>query len=253
MKKFLAAGLFTAALASAPALAADMPVKAPPMAAAPSFSWTGCYLGGNVGGGWKHVRDTDATNPSFFLMEHTFDGLVGGGQIGCDSQVNNNWVVGLRAMWDASGVKGTKVGIGNSPTDFIPLNVSQLATLTAKAGYLINPALQIYGAAGYGWLRESSVYHCPTCVPALVSSPARENRSGFDAGIGIDWMFQRNWDLFIEYDHMWLGKHQANYNFGGGFGSVEASSKQHFDKVVIGLNYRFGGDTWGKAPVTAKY
>ena len=36
--------------ARAPALAADMPVKAPPPA--PVNSWTGFYVGGNVGGSW---------------------------------------------------------------------------------------------------------------------------------------------------------------------------------------------------------
>jgi outer membrane immunogenic protein len=34
------------------ATAADMPVKAPPRVA-PAFSWTGCYIGGYIGGAWN--------------------------------------------------------------------------------------------------------------------------------------------------------------------------------------------------------
>src|SRR5262245_51300691 len=34
------------------ATAADMPLKAPPRLA-PVFSWTGCYIGGYVGGAWN--------------------------------------------------------------------------------------------------------------------------------------------------------------------------------------------------------
>jgi outer membrane immunogenic protein len=47
-----------------PALAADLsrPVytKAPPPPP-PVFSWTGCYVGGNIGGVWAHKDWTNAT------------------------------------------------------------------------------------------------------------------------------------------------------------------------------------------------
>jgi outer membrane immunogenic protein len=252
MKKLLVAGIAAAAvLCTAPALAADMPVKAP-MTAAPVFNWTGCYVGGNVGGGWKHVKDNDAVITSVVLLDHTFDGWIGGGQIGCDTQLNNNWVVGVRGMWDASGVKGTKVGILNAPTDSIEVSASQFAALTAKAGYLINPTLQVYGEVGYGWVKEKTTYDCAVCGPPQRSSPVQDNRSGFDAGIGIDWMLQRNWDLFIEYDHIWLGKHQPVYVFPTA-GTLAVNAKESFDKVLVGLNYRFSGDPWGKSPVVAKY
>jgi len=56
MKKItIAAALFGifAALAATPALAADMLVKnAPPPQRAPAWSWTGFYVGVNLGGGW---------------------------------------------------------------------------------------------------------------------------------------------------------------------------------------------------------
>src|SRR4051812_27209500 len=53
MKKILLATVALTALA-AQAMAADMPVKAPAYKAPPPavFSWTGCYVGGNVGGLW---------------------------------------------------------------------------------------------------------------------------------------------------------------------------------------------------------
>jgi outer membrane immunogenic protein len=49
--------LWTLAVAGS-ASAADLrlPMRAPPLA--PAFSWTGCYLGGYVGGAWS---DRDAT------------------------------------------------------------------------------------------------------------------------------------------------------------------------------------------------
>jgi opacity protein-like surface antigen len=63
MKKVMLAVAAAVLLAIPPANAADLgprrPVyKAPPpaMVPAPAFSWTGCYIGGNIGYGWG--RDT---------------------------------------------------------------------------------------------------------------------------------------------------------------------------------------------------
>jgi hypothetical protein len=52
-------------------------------------------------------------------------------------------------------------------------------------------------------------------------------------------MFQRNWDLFVEYDHMWLGTRQQGFVLPTA-GVVTANKKEGFDKVLVGLNYRFG-------------
>jgi outer membrane immunogenic protein len=50
--------------ASGFAFAADLnkPVynASPPPPPAPVYSWTGCYLGGNVGGAWQHNSTFDA-------------------------------------------------------------------------------------------------------------------------------------------------------------------------------------------------
>ena len=54
MKKILLASIAGAAalMAIAPANAADLGLYATPLARVPVFTWTGCYIGGNVGWGW---------------------------------------------------------------------------------------------------------------------------------------------------------------------------------------------------------
>jgi outer membrane immunogenic protein len=60
---FAGAGLSLAA--SGLALAADMVVKAPPPA--PVFSWTGFYVGGNIGYSWgKASVDSNDAGIAFF-------------------------------------------------------------------------------------------------------------------------------------------------------------------------------------------
>ena len=53
MKRALQIGLGLLAVSAVEAVAADIPMKAPVRApvVAPIANWTGCYIGGNVGGG----------------------------------------------------------------------------------------------------------------------------------------------------------------------------------------------------------
>src|SRR5262245_5349250 len=104
MKKFLVLTFISAAISSAPALAADMPVNAPIAALAPTYSWTACYIGGNVGYAWKHV-DPRVTGSTEEIEKKSFSGWAGGGQIGCDYQISDKWVVGVQGLWDAAGVR----------------------------------------------------------------------------------------------------------------------------------------------------
>src|SRR5262245_64024894 len=122
VKKLLVAGVAVAALVAAPAMAGDLPINAPPYAplyrAPPiiALNWTGCYLGGHVGGGFidkkfggpfvdNAVPSTFGAPTSFAISDPSVDlnstSLLGGGQVGCNFQFAANWVIGFEA--DASG------------------------------------------------------------------------------------------------------------------------------------------------------
>jgi len=96
--------------ASGFAFAADLnkPVykASPPPPPAPVFSWTGCYLGGNVGGAWQHNSAFDAV-VDFDTGGDSGNGVIGGAQVGCDYQFANNWVVGVRGMLDWTDVNSS--------------------------------------------------------------------------------------------------------------------------------------------------
>jgi outer membrane immunogenic protein len=119
-KKLVLRSVALTAMIAGPAMAADMPVKAPPkaVAPAPAYSWTGFYVGGNVGYSWGRP-DGDTTLTGFglltlgpvvvagpFTFAHSdplkFHGVVGGAQLGYNWQVSPNWVYGLEADWQAS-------------------------------------------------------------------------------------------------------------------------------------------------------
>src|SRR5215470_14029438 len=61
MNKLVLANTALAIMIAAPAMAADMPVKAPPLPA-PSYNWVGFYVGVNAGYAWGSSRFTTDPN-----------------------------------------------------------------------------------------------------------------------------------------------------------------------------------------------
>jgi len=247
MKKRLLACVSAVALGGTPALAADLPMKAPVAApaAAPLFNWTGCYVGGNAFTGWsqKSFTASDGTSDG----SHTADGWLVGGQIGCDYQFANNWVIGIQGMWDGANLTGQHDAFCDSEgCATFHTKISSFATVTAELGYLINPTTKFYGKAGVGWVKDHFTCDGFYCDPTL---SANGTRSGFDLGVGIAWMFAPNWDFWVEYDHMWLGSKTLTFTNSIG-DSFHENIKQDLSKVLVGVDYRFN---WGKAPVVAKY
>src|SRR5262249_61084431 len=69
MNRAITGGAALTVLVAAPAVGADIPVKAPPRPAI--FSWTGCYLG--VNGGWigsAGNQDIDTSLSGAFLLQN---------------------------------------------------------------------------------------------------------------------------------------------------------------------------------------
>src|SRR5579864_5189970 len=91
-------GVAALVLAAIPvaASAADMqvPVKAPPPVMPLAFSWTGFYLGGNLGGAWSNNTVTDSFFGLNFSSGSNNGVFIGGGQVGGNYQMGN-FVLGV--------------------------------------------------------------------------------------------------------------------------------------------------------------
>src|SRR5437899_3259232 len=111
------------------ASAADMRVPYRPPAPPPPpvyFSWTGCYIGGHLGGGWgQKTVSVPALAPGVSVTGDT-SGFLGGGQVGCNLQFGSNWVIGIEGDGSGSDIRGditqTVLGItgtAHAQTDWI--------------------------------------------------------------------------------------------------------------------------------------
>jgi outer membrane immunogenic protein len=221
--------------AASTAFAADLavrPVKAPPpMFVAPS--WTGCYVGGNLGAGWDNTTVTDPTTGATFGT-FTNTAFVGGGQVGCDYQfAATNWVLGIQGMFDGSMLKANAVAGAAAPFT-IHGELPWFGTLTGRLGYAVVPNWLLYAKGGAAW----------THVNASVIDPlgvTREtlgfDQSGWTVGGGAEWKIAPNWSVFAEYDYLGFNDKLVTSQFFGGTGNVH----QNVQVVLVGVNLRFGG------------
>ena len=175
MKKLLCAGAMLASLAAIQsASAADMALKAPPLPA-PVYSWTGWYVGLNLGGSFGKAADTSTfgAGPTVFSSTSSrLDGVIGGGQIGYNWQANSNWLLGLEADIQGSSERGTatsSVGIAGLcgviavfPCTTLGTLVDQeklpwFGTVRGRVGVLASPTWLFYvtGGLAYGEIKSS--------------------------------------------------------------------------------------------------
>lgn len=208
--------LVAAASLTGAAAAADLPVKAPPVASPAflPFTWTGPYAGASGGFGWSSGGGLDAS------------GGFGGGQIGYNVQTGN-LVFGIEGDIAGAGISQTLNGTAGGLPFTSAFNADTLASLRGRAGVAANSWL-FYGTVGAGFAHET----LSGATPAGVPFSGNEWLSGWTAGAGVEWSIAPNWSTKLEYLHYGLGSPNS-------FGNPVPSGKVDIDTLKIGINYLF--------------
>jgi outer membrane immunogenic protein len=197
MKRLFVAGLAVTALLGGSANAADLtrPVLVYQPAAVAYFTWTGCYVGGNVGGVWANIA-WNALGAD--LGSNTAAGLVGGAQGGCNYQVGS-WVFGLVGDYDWTN-------IDSNGTNFLVAGLSEqtrirsLASIAGRVGYAWDRFLGYVKAGGATVERQYNFLFGAGTLATL-----DERRGGWSIGIGGEYAFLDWLTGFVEYDYYKLG------------------------------------------------
>jgi outer membrane immunogenic protein len=175
MNQLVLGGVAFLALIAGPAIAADMPVKAPILKAPPPPLWTGFYIGGNIGYSWGRSNSTltftDATSGAVLAAtSNTFnlDGLIGGGQIGHNWQ-SGSWVFGLEADIQASDQNGDTNSICPGGTAATP-TVNGTCSRGHVGDTINDPAVAVTDGLSerLKWFGTARVRVGPTVVPTLL-------------------------------------------------------------------------------------
>jgi len=231
---------------SGAAAAADMPPaygRVPAAAPVMTYDWTGCHVGGHVGG--VVSRDT-TTNLLGTSRDFGSTGFVGGGQIGCDYQFAAGWVGGVevRAAWSslksnhASTVRFPAVGV-TVPSQFTLAN-DFLASATARLGYSFADRWLVFARGGAAWTREKIDDAFTSPAGLAVDPGATMSRTGWTAGTGVEWAFASHWSANLEYNYYDFGKQGTLLTSATNNVTVSIFSlKDTIHAVTAGVNYRF--------------
>lgn len=235
MKRFLFATVALAAL-SAPAAAADLATKYPVKAVAvvPVFSWTGFYIGANVGyGGDSFTYTVDNFGAPVASASVTSSGFFAGGQIGYNYQFANNIVLGLETDLQWSDISGTvSASVLGLPVVSAGSSIDYFGTIRARLGYAIDRFLPyITGGVAYGKTGTDVSF---LGVPVLSSSTTSW---GWTVGAGGEFAITNNWTFKAEYLYVDLG--DSNVQAAVIAPGVTVGNDSKFSSFKAGVNYKF--------------
>jgi outer membrane immunogenic protein len=227
--------------------AADMPTKAPPPPAPVyvPYSWTGFYIGGNVGGAWANGSIHDDVTGFEFSASHS--GFVGGGQIGFNYQVSNI-VFGVEADFDWTSLNATGSGIFFPGIGAFLQGSANTKWITAVAGRLgiAYDRWLFYGKGGGAWVSNEATI---TDLTTGAEFSRSNTNSGWLVGAGIEWAFTPNWTARIEYDYIGL----RNFTVSPVFTVDTFTVNRNIQLATFGLNYKFDWGSPAYPPVAARY
>jgi len=229
----------------------DVPVKGSPPPA-PPFSWTGFYLGGNIGAGWGTSDTTLLVDPSLgFGVTGSFpfgtlspSGILGGVQVGYNWQID--WIVlGIEGDFDGAAIKTTNSGCGNPFFGQASLacstNTDWLASVSGRVGGVVGDRFLAYVKGGAAWkdtkYSASETDTFDVLLPPGVTASSSAVRLGALLGFGLEYAFAAHWTGFIEYDYMDFGSQTVAFTATGL--TANASITDKLSVIKTGVSYKF--------------
>jgi outer membrane immunogenic protein len=226
LRNLLATGTALVGLAalSLDAQAADMQMR-PTSMAAPAFSWTGFYFGGNGGCAWHDTPAptnfaTDlAETDTFVFNNEKASGCFTGLQLGYNYQTGP-WVWGLEGdiqLGKISSFNQAAALTGGGGTELEAAwesKISSFGTVRGKLGYAFNGPLPLLGGlswmpyftGGYAWARNQLTFRSED----LLSSTQTQTHGGYAIGAGLAYAMTQNLQWTAEY--LFLGLDSKTYN-----------------------------------------
>lgn len=280
----------SAALAGS-ALAAEPPAIPPPLPPVSVFSWTGVYVGGQVGYAWAKNNVTFNDNfGDFTALSYRPDGVIGGGHVGYNMEFNHCcFVAGIEGDVDGTSLSkqsnsfvpfgGSLAGAGVITAPLggnlnVNVNHNIEGSIRGRIGFALAglgwDRILVYGTGGVAFGGFSSTVSGNFPGGAFVSAPGAAaltfppfggstststTRVGWTVGGGLEYAMTDNWSLRAEYRYTDFGRSTIFLPTfdSAALGAAGASVNRHFteNSVQIGFSYKFGPPP--PPPVVAKF
>ena len=284
IRKLLLASVGALALTGSAAFAADLPSRAPPpvyVPPVPIFTWTGIYVGGQIGYAWGSGNNYFNGFDPFFnggtylnsnLGGSSPNGVIGGAHVGYQIQLpqwsifsSSGVVLGLEGSVDGTSLTNTgTLFFPDGTTISAHSNTDIQGSIRGRFGFAWDRVL-IYATGGvaFGGFNTDITLANSGAVnggfPFYANGNVSTTRVGWTVGGGLDYAVTNNWSIFAEYRYTNWGSLNDGSLTGIGTnpalaGTAFFNGNRHLNQnqVQVGFSYKF--DLMGPPPpVVAKY
>lgn len=224
--------------------AADLAYRKPPalpVLAAPTFSWTGFYLGAHGGHAWGRdiTREYVTATWVFIGLQNRFEpsGFFGGLHGGANYQFSNNVVAGVEADIDYGDIRASFVDPPAAPANPGGRGRFQLqanGSMRARLGYAFGNLL-LYGTGGVAMAQYRSQYFD---WPANTQVFGRV-LTGYTIGAGAEYAVTNNITVRGEYRFTEYAKVKNHITQIPTFIGFSGTQQPHFHTLRAGVSYKF--------------
>jgi opacity protein-like surface antigen len=206
-------------------------------------TWSGFYVGGNLGAGFGHAAWSDPFAPSVFGDQVSMGGALAGGQIGANYQTGAI-VYGVETAGSLARIEGTTTCFAGNVLQAIGgqncgTTLGSLTTFTGRVGYAPDRTLY-YVEAGPAYGHSTFTLNFGSAAPGQGATNAA-NQWGWTIGGGGEQALTDRWSIVADYKYVDLGS--ATIGFPGVPAGIAAAAteaiSQRYQIVTLGVNYRF--------------
>ena len=226
-------------LAALPAVAADLPLKTPPVAVAQQYNWAGYYLGVEGGGIFDSSIKATSLDDAFAKFAPK-GGVIGGfaghnwqwGMFVASLEVNLDWAGGSQTNTLTPKIVPAEALV--VPTIATKAQIDLFGSARARLGIAPIENLLFYGTGGI------AVAHSTGSIidTGITVATAPTTSVGWVAGAGVEWKIlgSPNWLLRGQFLHYDMGKETFAF---GGLVQANVPMAQSFNTATAGLSYKF--------------
>lgn len=233
--------LIVLASAITQAEAADLPSKAvapaAPVVVAPVFTWTGFYVGGELGWGQTRNKYTPGASVAgattvVALPTLSKDGVLGGLFAGYNYQINQ---IVIGGELDGSFLIVGKERYTAVTGDQITAHTEWTGSARARLGYAVDHWL-LYGTGGLAFASAKST----VTGTGYSYGAGSDTRWGWTLGAGVEYAFTSHWIAGLEYRYTQYESDTYTYPVGvNNLGIVGFKQELSTNQVTARLSYKF--------------
>lgn len=200
-----------------------VPVYTAPISAVPAFTWSGAYIGGQIG---YTMTKGKYSFGDFGEAKGKSEGFLGGIYAGSNFDIGNNVILGA----DLDFTTGSKKAPDNDAdyAAYVTTQTRWTGATRARIGYAADRFLPyIAGGLAIGSFKDG-------LTTPFMEFKSDKVRTGWTIGGGVDYAFTDNVILRAEYRYTDFGK--QSFDLGN---SLDFSRKLSSNDIRVGVAYKF--------------